>query len=134
MITGFLKDGQVILSEDGYPVIESEKPEAPPYCKAVPSYRLVNDQIIQSWMIVPEITRKEVFEKYLVDQITQLSDDCALQYVILFPEWSSNSIGYKHGDRIRYEMVMYRCLVDHTSQPDYNPKDKTEYWEKVVKS
>lgn len=29
---------------------------------------------------------------------------------------------------------MYRCLADHASQPDRNPKDKPDYWQKVVKA
>ena len=41
MFTGFLKDGVVVLSDDGYPIVESAKPEVPPYCKATPDRKSV---------------------------------------------------------------------------------------------
>lgn len=134
MFTGFLKDGVVVLSDDGYPIVESAKPEVPPYCKATPSYRMVGGRIIQSWAITPELGRSEAFEHYLTSQILSLDDDRALRYVVLFPVWDSNGKEYKTGDRCTYEMTMYRCLVDHASQPDYNPKDKPDCWQKVVKA
>ena len=134
MFTGFLKDGVVVLSDDGYPIVESAKPEVPPYCKATPSYRMVGGRIIQSWAITPELGRSEAFEHYLTSQILSLDDDRALRYVVLFPVWGSNGKEYKTGDRCTYEMTMYRCLVDHASQPDCNPKDKPDYWQKVVKA
>lgn len=134
MFTGFLKDGVVVLSDDGYPIVESEKPEIPAYCKATPSYVMSDGQIIQSWTITPELGRNEAFEHYLTSQILSLDDDKALRYVVLFPVWDSNGKEYKQGDRITYEMTMYRCLVDHTSRPDCNPKEKTDYWQKVVEA
>lgn len=37
MLTGIItQDNMVILSDDGYPIIESEKPSVPEYCKAEP--------------------------------------------------------------------------------------------------
>ncbi len=134
MFTGFLKDGNVILSDDGYPIVESDKPEVPSYCKLIPNYHMADNKIIQTWIIVPELNRTGALEYYVINEIMKLDDDQALRYIIIFPEWSSDNIKYKQGDRIRYEMIMYRCISDHISQPDYNPKDKNEYWEKVVKA
>lgn len=50
MLTGIIThDNMVVLSDDGYPIIESDKPSVPEYCKAVSRYTETNGKIIQSW-------------------------------------------------------------------------------------
>ena len=52
MLTGIItQDNKVILSDDGYPIIESDKPSVPEYCKAVSRYTETNGKIIQSWEV-----------------------------------------------------------------------------------
>ena len=126
MLTGIItQDNTVILSDDGYPIIESDKPSVPEYCKAVSRYTENNGKIIQSWEVTPQLSKEEAIDK--------LDDNTALQYSVLYPEWSSDSIEYKVDDRVTYESVLYKCLISHTSRPDYNPIDSPNIWNKIEK-
>ena len=52
---------------------------------------------------------------------TDLDDETALEFPEVFPKWSAESVEYKVGDRVRYEEVLYKVLLDHTSQASWTP-------------
>lgn len=59
-----------------------------------------------------------------------LDDSDALTAVELFPAWS-DSATYSQGDRVRHNGTLYKCLQDHTAQPDWNPTDAVSLWARV---
>lgn len=60
-----------------------------------------------------------------------LEDEDALKVVELFPKWAENE-AYVIGDRVRYEGILYKCLIAHTSQSDWIPSDAISLWAKVL--
>ena len=62
---------------------------------------------------------------------TSLDDGDALKGVELFPKWAENE-SYAIGDRVRYEGILYKCLIEHTSQSDWIPSDAISLWAKVL--
>lgn len=134
MLTGIItQENTVVLSDDGYPIVESEKPSVPEYCKAVSRYTETDDKIIQSWKVTSQLSKAEAIDKFIASQVSKLDDNTALQYSVLYPEWSSDSVEYKVNDRVTYESVLYKCLISHTSRPDYNPIDSPNIWTKIEK-
>lgn len=61
----------------------------------------------------------------------ELEDTDALKVVELFPEWQADK-AYAIGDRVKYGNVLYKCLIAHTSQADWNPKDSVSLWARVL--
>ena len=51
--------------------------------------------------------------------------------VELFPKWTENK-AYAVGDRVRYEDILYKCLIAHTSQSDWIPSNAVSLWAKVL--
>lgn len=134
MLTGIItQENTVVLSDDGYPIIESDKPSVPEYCKAVSRYTETDGKIIQSWEVTSQLSKAEAIDKFIASQVSKLDDNTALQYSVLYPEWSSDSVEYKVNDRVTYESVLYKCLISHTSRPDYNPIDSQNIWTKIEK-
>lgn len=134
MLTGIItQENTVVLSDDGYPIVESEKPSVPEYCKAVSRYTENDGKIIQSWEVTSQLSKAEAIDKFIASQVSKLDDNTALQYSVLYPEWSSDSVEYKVNDRVTYESVLYKCLILHTSRPDYNPIDSPNIWTKIEK-
>lgn len=62
---------------------------------------------------------------------TSLDDEDALKGVELFPKWAENKV-YAIGDRVRYEGILYKCLIAHTSQSDWIPSDAVSLWARVL--
>lgn len=60
-----------------------------------------------------------------------LEDEDALKVVELFPKWAENT-AYAIGDRVRYEGILYKCLIAHTSQFDWTPSDAVSLWARVL--
>lgn len=60
-----------------------------------------------------------------------LEDEEALKVVELFPKWAENKV-YAIGDRVRYEGILYKCLIAHTSQSDWIPSDAVSLWATVL--
>lgn len=60
-----------------------------------------------------------------------LEDEEALKVVELFPKWIENKI-YAIGDKVRYEGILYKCLIAHTSQSDWIPSDAVSLWTRVL--
>lgn len=79
------------------------------------------------------ITRTKVMTlRALVEKsATSLDDEDALKGVELFPKWAESE-AYAIGDRVRYEGILYKCLIAHTSQPDWMPIDAPSLWARVL--
>lgn len=60
-----------------------------------------------------------------------LEDKEALKVVELFPNWKGDTL-YNVGERVRYNGTLYRCLILHTSQAEWNPTDAVSLWARVL--
>lgn len=79
------------------------------------------------------MNRKKALQlRKLIEQTAvNLSDEEALTGIELFPKWSE-SASYEHGDRVRYEDVLYKCLQSHTAQATWTPTDAPSLWAEVL--
>lgn len=59
-----------------------------------------------------------------------LADEDALEAVELFPKWSETA-EYSVGDRVRYNDLLYKCLLDHQAQASWTPDTATSLWVRV---
>lgn len=62
---------------------------------------------------------------------TSLEDVDALEAVQLFPQWNE-STRYKEGDRVRFQNILYKCLLNHIAQPTWSPISAPSLWAKVL--
>ena len=70
--------------------------------------------------------------RYQIESMAvELDDESALDVPELFPNWKPNT-AYEIGDRVRYEDILYKCLIAHTSQDDWIPTDSVSLWAKVL--
>lgn len=60
-----------------------------------------------------------------------ITDEEAVETVELFPMWKSDG-EYATGDRVRYDGVLYRCLVNHTAQETWTPVASPSLWAEVL--
>lgn len=60
-----------------------------------------------------------------------LDDKDALEGAELFPKWDG-AAAYTAGQRVRYEGILYRCLMDHQAQAGWNPVDAPSLWARVL--
>ena len=60
-----------------------------------------------------------------------LPDDEAYYGPELFQAWSGDSVEYVTGDRRQYEDKLYKCILDHTSQPDWTPDVSVSLWVEI---
>ena len=60
-----------------------------------------------------------------------LEDGEALEAPELFREWDGGAV-YETGQRVRYEGILYRCLMDHTAQPGWTPPAAPSLWARVL--
>lgn len=79
------------------------------------------------------ITRTKVntLRRLIEKASASLEDEDALEGVELFPNWKGDTL-YNIGDRVRYDGILYRCLMLHTSQIEWNPVDAVSLWAKVL--
>lgn len=67
-----------------------------------------------------------------VESLAETLDDTeAVKVVELFPKWQGDFL-YQVGERVRYGDALYRCLITHTSQAEWNPVDAVSLWAKVL--
>lgn len=60
-----------------------------------------------------------------------LEDMEALEAPELFRQWDAGT-QYRKEQRVRYHGALYRCLLDHSAQPGWNPEDATSLWTPVL--
>lgn len=78
-----------------------------------------------------EKTREEIYQDSVLVSLEYLTDEQALTVAVLYPEWTSGK-EMKIGYRCRYNDVLYKCLLDHTSQDDWKPDVAPSLWTKVL--
>lgn len=62
-----------------------------------------------------------------------LTDEQAVMIPTLYREWEY-SIDYVAGDRRTYNGTLYKCLLEHEAQEEWNPADSPSLWAKVLTS
>lgn len=63
--------------------------------------------------------------------VQTLGDEQAAEVVSVFPEWEAGR-EYATGDRVRFDDVLYKALVSHTSQDTWTPVDSHALWAEVL--
>lgn len=77
------------------------------------------------------IERARQLRKRVESLAETLDDDNALKSVELFPTWKAD-MQYNIGDRVRYDNVLYKCLIAHISQAGWIPTDAASLWARVL--
>jgi chitodextrinase len=79
------------------------------------------------------MTREEA--KLLIESIVKLrnlaTDEMSAAVPNLYPTWKAN-VEYKTGDRVLYDGVLYKVLIDHTSQEVWTPITASGLFAKVL--
>lgn len=60
-----------------------------------------------------------------------IPDENALETVSLFPVWRSG-VAYAVDFRVRYNGILYRCLIEHTAQETWTPDVSPSLWARVL--
>lgn len=60
-----------------------------------------------------------------------ITDEQALEVSVLYPTWREN-VAYEVGERVLYNEVLYKVLIDHTSQADWTPDVAVSLFAKVL--
>ena len=77
------------------------------------------------------IERARKLRKIIENLAINLDDETALDNSELFPNWSEEA-SYEIGDRVRYDGILYKCLIAHSAQSDWNPSDSVSLWARVL--
>ena len=64
--------------------------------------------------------RAKEIRAIIEEMATSIDDETALEYPEVFPKWAPDTF-YTTGFRIRYGDLLYKVLMDHTSQTDWTP-------------
>ena len=80
-------------------------------------------------MTLAEIARRL---RPLIEKAAQSLDDAAaLEAVLLFPEWQTNT-AYTAGQKVRYAGILYAVLQAHTSQDGWEPDAAPSLFARVL--
>lgn len=77
------------------------------------------------------IERAKLLRQQIESLAETLEDDKALAVSELFPVWTID-VPYEAGARVRYEGILYKCLISHTSQETWTPTDAPSLWAQVL--
>ncbi len=77
------------------------------------------------------IDRARQLRKIIESLAETFDDENALKNIEFFPNWKADKL-YSIGDRVRYNNILYKCLIAHTSQSDWIPKDSISLWARVL--
>lgn len=81
-------------------------------------------------MTLLELARK--LRPYIEKAAVSLNDEDALAAKELYPQWSGKGVPYKVDERVRYEGVLYKVLLAHTSQESWTPIAAPSLFAKVL--
>lgn len=94
-----------------------------------PHFRVTQKPDYLSVLIgIREMTLEEQQQEDVTTAIFYLSDEQALTVKGLHPEYDPDGKNYKTGDRAVQDNILYRCLQDHVSQPDWAPGLAPSLW------
>ena len=81
-------------------------------------------------MTLVELARKlrPLIEKAAIS----LDDVDALEAIELYPQWSGAAVPYEKDARVRYNGILYRVLMSHTSQDAWTPDAAPSLFAKVL--
>lgn len=77
------------------------------------------------------IERARFLRKIIEGLSAAMADENALDAKELFPSWEDGK-DYLIGDRVRYNDILYKCLIGHISQPDWTPDNSVSLWTRVL--
>lgn len=77
---------------------------------------------------IRERAEEEIQREDVQTAISYLSDEQALTVKNLYPKYDPNGKEYKTGNRATQDGVLYKCLQDNTSQPDWAPGLAPSLW------
>jgi hypothetical protein len=79
------------------------------------------------------MTRNEakLFIESFVKLRSLISDEMSLQVSNLYPTWKPE-VNYSIGDRVLYDDVLYKVLIEHTSQETWTPDASASLFAKVL--
>lgn len=60
-----------------------------------------------------------------------LDDNDAVEAINLFPVWTP-AVHYLKDNRVNYQEVLYKCLMDHDAQLGWEPMAAPSLWAKVL--
>ena len=81
-------------------------------------------------MTLLDLARK--LRPYIEKAALSLNDEDALEAKELYPQWSGNGISYKVNDKVRYNGILYKVLLAHTSQESWMPTAAPSLFAKVL--
>lgn len=81
-------------------------------------------------MTLLDLARK--LRPYIEKAALSLNDEDALEAKELYPQWSGNGISYKVNDKVRYNGILYKVLLAHTSQEGWMPTAAPSLFAKVL--
>lgn len=65
-------------------------------------------------------------QRYVPDEVAYA------QPRILFVDWDGNGVAYEQNDIRLYGEEIYRCIMTHTSQPDWTPDTAVSLWVRIA--
>lgn len=78
---------------------------------------------------------REQLKAFIADLIkvrTTATDEIAVDVPRIYPQWNGEGVAYVTGDRVLYADVLYKVLMDHTSQMDWAPEAAPSLFAKVL--
>lgn len=80
-------------------------------------------------------TDKAITLRPIVEQAVSTGDLTEEQKIAateLFPAWSGDSHPYNVNDYVQYNGLLYRCVMAHSSQPDWTPDAAPSLWTRAA--
>lgn len=80
------------------------------------------------------VERAKALRRKIEEAAATLSDEDAMEYPELYPEWQGDGVVYKAGERVRRGGVLYTILSSHIAQEDWTPESAVSLFAKVLVS
>lgn len=80
------------------------------------------------------VERAKALRRKIEEAAATLSDEDAMEYPELYPEWQGDGVVYKAGERVRRNGVLYTILTSHIAQEDWTPESAVSLFAKVLVS
>ena len=80
-------------------------------------------------------TDQAIILRPIVEQAVSTGDLTEEQKIAateLFPAWDGNSYQYNVNDYVQYNGLLYRCVMAHSSQPDWTPDASPSLWTRAA--
>ena len=77
------------------------------------------------------VDRAKELRKVIEANAEVMTDEEALDYPELFPNWKTNT-AYVVENKVRYLTILYKCVQAHTSQDDWTPDVTPALWVNIA--